>query len=87
MLAALCILLSLFKPQADTVLTAAYATAVKEDFPASEPVSGMPAELLQRYSVNNPKDIGILVPGLHLPDYGASRTKSAFWIFPTRNFR
>lgn len=78
LVAAVLILFSYFKVQADTVLTPAFATAVKEDFPTAGPVSGVPAELLQRYGIHHSKDIGLLVPGLHLPDYGASLTSSIY---------
>lgn len=40
LVAAVLILFSFFKVQADTVLTPAFATAVKEDFPTAGPVSG-----------------------------------------------
>ena len=41
-------------------------------------VSGIESRELRRYGVNNPKGITAIVPGLFLPEYGASLTSSIY---------
>lgn len=62
----------------DTVLTPSYATAAKEEMPAGAPVTALSARQLQQYGVQNPKALPALIPGIHLPDYGASLTSSIY---------
>ena len=62
---------------ADTLtLPAAVATAFKEENAAS--VTRISARQLRDYGVDRPKDVGALVPGIHLPDYGASLTSTIY---------
>lgn len=59
----------------DTVLAPAQVVAVKQE---RNFVTGISAKMLRGYGFNNPKDLGGIVPGIHLPDYGASLTSSIY---------
>ena len=59
-------------------LAAAYVSAAKEEMPAGASVTAVSALQLKQYGVTNPKDLQALVPGVHLPDYGASLTSSIY---------
>lgn len=78
MLGGLIIALSLLKAPIDTVLVPAFATAAKEETPAGAAVTALSSAQLRQFGVNNPKDLPALVPGIHLPDYGASLTSSIY---------
>lgn len=77
MLAALTAILLLTKAPSDT-LAPAIAVAGKTEMRVTGMVSGIKADELRQYGVNSPKGIGAIVPGLHLPDYGASLTSSIY---------
>lgn len=59
-------------------LAASYVSAAKEEMPAGASVTAVSALQLKQYGVKNPKDLQALVPGVHLPDYGASLTSSIY---------
>ena len=59
-------------------LSPAIAVAGKSDIHVAGMVSSIPATKLQQFGVNNPKGIAAIVPGLHLPDYGASLTSTIY---------
>lgn len=59
-------------------LAASYVSAAKEEMPAGAAVTAVSALQLKQYGVTNPKDLQALVPGVHLPDYGASLTSSIY---------
>lgn len=67
----------LLNAPADT-LAPAIAVAGKSDINVTGMVSSIPAANLRQYGVNNPKGIAGIVPGLHLPDYGASLTSTIY---------
>ena len=71
------LILFLISAPVDT-LAAAYVSAAKEEMPAGAAVTAVSALQLRQYGVNNPKDLQALVPGVHLPDYGASLTSSIY---------
>lgn len=62
---------------ADT-LAPAIAVAGKTEMRVTGMVSGIESRELRRYGVNNPKGITAIVPGLFLPEYGASLTSSIY---------
>lgn len=71
-------LISLFLSAPIDTLAPSYATAAKEEMPVGAAVTALSARQLQQYGVNNPKALPGLVPGIHLPDYGASLTSSIY---------
>ena len=71
-------LISLLISAPSDTLAPSYVTAAKEEMPAGASVTAVSARQLQQYGVNNPKDLQALVPGIHLPDYGASLTSSIY---------
>lgn len=71
-------LISFFLSAPIDTLAPSYATAAKEEMPVGAAVTAVSALQLKQYGVNNPKDLQALVPGVHLPDYGASLTSSIY---------
>jgi len=71
-------LISLFLSAPIDTLAPSYATAAKEEMPVGAAVTAVSALQLKQYGVTNPKDLQALVPGVHLPDYGASLTSSIY---------
>lgn len=71
-------LISFFLSAPIDTLAPSYATAAKEEMPVGAAVTALSARQLQQYGVNNPKALPGLVPGMHLPDYGASLTSSIY---------
>ncbi len=71
-------LISFFLSAPIDTLAPSYATASKEEMPVGAAVTAVSARQLQQYGVNNPKALPGLVPGIHLPDYGASLTSSIY---------
>ncbi len=71
-------LISFFLSAPIDTLAPSYATAAKEEMPVGAAVTALSARQLQQYGVNNPKALPGLVPGIHLPDYGASLTSSIY---------
>ena len=71
-------LISFFLSTPIDTLAPSYATAAKEEMPVGAAVTTVSALQLKQYGVNNPKDLQALVPGVHLPDYGASLTSSIY---------
>lgn len=67
---------SLLSP-ADT-LAPAIAVANKEDRAVTGMVSGLSSKDLQRQGINNPKELAAIIPGLYIPDYGASLTSTIY---------
>lgn len=67
---------SLLSP-ADT-LAPAVAVANKEDRAVTGMVSGLSSKDLQRQGINNPKELAAIIPGLYIPDYGASLTSTIY---------
>ena len=74
----LAVLISFFLSAPIDTLAPSYATAAKEEMPVGAAVTAVSALQLKQYGVNNPKDLQALVPGVHLPDYGASLTSSIY---------
>lgn len=62
---------------ADT-LVPAIAVATKEDRAVTGMVSVLPDTELRKYGINYPKDLSAIIPGLYLPDYGASLTSTIY---------
>ena len=71
-------LISFFLSAPIDTLAPSYATAAKEEMPVGAAVTAVSALQLKQYGVTNPKDLQALVPGVHLPDYGASLTSSIY---------
>jgi outer membrane receptor protein involved in Fe transport len=82
MMAALLIsLLTIASPAQDTLLQAATVTALKESVSLEKipsPVSVIRKDRLQRSGTYRPNSLSSLVPGLHIPDYGASLTSTIY---------
>ena len=81
------VLLSLFaaiSPLEDTLvqqLPMITVTALKEQVPLERVASGIsaiPYETIQRNSTYRPNALSSIVPGLHIPDYGASLTSTIY---------
>ena len=81
------VLLSLFaaiSPLEDTLvqqLPMITVTALKEQVPLERVASGIsaiPYETIQRNSTYRPNTLSSIVPGLHIPDYGASLTSTIY---------
>ena len=75
------ILISAVLSSPDTVLTPAVAVAAKqvvrlEELPS--PVTLVDQVEMRRYGIDSPKSVAMLVPGLLLPDYGASLTSTIY---------
>lgn len=75
------IIISAVLSSPDTVLTPAVAVAAKqvvrlEELPS--PVTIVDQVEMQRYGIDSPKAAAMLVPGLLLPDYGASLTSTIY---------
>ena len=74
-------LLLSYLPVQDTLLQAASVTAVKEGIPleyVASPVSSFREERLSRTGTFRPNSLSALVPGLHIPEYGASLTSTIY---------
>ena len=41
-------------------------------------ISAIASEQLEQLGIDNPKSLSSLIPGIHLPDYGASLTSSIY---------
>ena len=78
------ILISLWvlaSPIRDTLLQPATVAALKEAVPRdrlASPVSVIPEEDLQRNGVYHPQGLSGIIPGLHIPEYGASLTSTIY---------
>lgn len=78
------ILISLWvlaSPIRDTLLQPATVAALKEAVPRdrlASPVSVIPEEDLQRNGVYRPQGLSGIIPGLHIPEYGASLTSTIY---------
>lgn len=74
-------LLYIISPVCDTLLQPATVTAVKESVPLDKipsPISHIDAEALKQSGTYRPNMLSALVPGLHIPEYGASLTSTIY---------
>lgn len=68
-------------PVKDTVLQEARITALKENIPVTQlasSVSVVDSRLLQYSGTYRPNSLSTIVPGLYIPDYGASLTSTIY---------
>lgn len=78
MILSIVISLALHVPTDTLTLNPSVATAAKDVASAGAVVSKLSSRELTRYGVNNPKDLSSLLPGIHLPTYGASLTSTIY---------
>lgn len=74
-------LLLLSSPSSDTLLTPATITAWRETVPLEQvpaPLSRIHLDAMTEGCMDNPKRLSAVVPGLHIPEYGASLTSSIY---------
>lgn len=74
-------LLSAASPACDTILQPATVTALKESVPPDRipaPVSILDAAALERAGTYRPAGLSGRIPGLHIPEYGASLTSTIY---------
>ena len=68
-------------PVKDTVLQEARITALKETVPVAQMASSVSivgSQLLQYSGTYRPNSLSAIVPGLYIPDYGASLTSTIY---------
>ncbi|MBP5171525.1 MAG: TonB-dependent receptor [Bacteroidales bacterium] len=73
--------LTLLTPLNDTVLTEVTVTAPKESVSVGKiasPVTVVRSAELESGGIYRPNDLSFRIPGLHIPDYGASLTSSIY---------
>ena len=74
-------LLASMLPAGDTLLPAAKVTALKESIPLeriASPVTTLRDSALSRTGIYRPNALSAQVPGLHIPEYGASLTSTIY---------
>lgn len=76
----LVLLLAAVSPIQDTIPASAVIAAKQDAFPdrLPVPVSSFEVRSLEAAGVKNPKALSDMVPGLHMPDYGASLTSTIY---------